>query len=347
MTGILTLLDIVKKQGVDAEVGLVEETTLGIPEISGKTMVGGVEVTIPGLGASRTIKGLQYKTLVRTKLPRVGFVTAGAASAQTKSQYENRLVETYTMNPNWGGPKTVLDKSEDGPQVHMALEAQAHVEAGFQTCGRCFYYGQDLTAVTLPDGDAGTLGDANGFPGLLDVYDATNMCVDAGGTTADTGSSVWLVKFGPRYVQWVYGANGQFQLSDVTLRPFYDATLGTAYEGTKYHQELFAYPGLQVSSPLCVCRIKKLTADAGKGLTDDLIGAAVAKFRLAFQPDAILMSKRSREQLRASRIAVWQASTGSRRQAGVSGVNVPTPSEWEGIPIVATESILNVEPLTL
>lgn len=343
---LITLLDIVKKNGSDAEVGLVEEATLSIPEISGKTLVGGQEIQIPNLGGGRTIKGLQYKTLVRTKLPRVPFADAGGATAQTKSTYENRLVETYTMNPNWGGAKTVLDKSEDGPEAFMAMEAAAHLEAAMQTVGRCFYYGQDTTAVTLPDGDAGTLGDAKGFPGLLDVYDSANMVVDAGGTTANTGSSVWLVKFGPRYVQWVFGADGQFQLSDVTLRAAYGAT--TASEYTKYHQELFCYPGLQVSSNRCVCRIKKLTADAGKGLTDDLIGEALAKFRLAFQPDVILMSKRSREQLRASRVAVWAASTASSRKAGgVSGINVPTPTEWEGIPIVATESILDCEPLTL
>lgn len=342
---LITLLDIVKKNGSDAEVGLVEEATLGIPEISGKTIVGGQEITLPGVASARTINGLQYKTLVRTKLPRVPFADAGGASAQTKSTYENRLVETYTMNPNWGGAKTVLDKSEDGPEVHMALEAEAHVEAAMQTVGRCFYYGQDTTAVTLPDGDAGTLGDAKGFPGLLDVYDSTNMVVDAGGTTANTGSSVWLVRFGPRFVQWVFGADGQFELSDVTLRAAYGAT--TASEYTKYHQELFCYPGLQVSSPQCVCRIKKLTADSGKTLTDDLIGAALAKFRLNMQPHVIFMSKRSREQLRASRVAMWTASTGSRRQAGTSGINVPTPTEWEGIPIVATESLLDVEPLTL
>jgi hypothetical protein len=288
---------------------------------------------------------MQYKTLIRTKLPRVPFTDPGSGSAQTKATYENRLVETYTMNPNWGGPKTVLDKSEDGAQVHMALEAQAHVEAAFQTCGRCFYYGQNLTAVTLPDGDAGTLGDAKGFPGLLDVYDSTNMVVDAGGGAADTGSSVWLVKFGPRFVQWVYGADGQFQLSDVSERPGYGAS--TSIEYTKYHQELFCYPGLQVSTPLCVVRIKKLTAENGHTLNDDLLGAAMAKFRLAFQPDVIFMSKRSREQLRSSRIAVWTANSGSRAKSGASGLNVPTPTEWEGVPIAATESLLDVEPLTL
>lgn len=342
---LITLLDIVKTHGVDAEVGLVEEATLGIPEISGKTIVAGQEVAIPNVGSARTIKGLQYKTLVRTKLPRVPFADAGGASAQTKSTYENRLVETYTMNPNWGGAKTVLDKAEDGPEAFMALEAAAHVEAAMQTVGRCFYYGQNLTPVTLPDGDAGTLGDAKGFPGLLDMYDSTNMVIDAGGTTDNTGSSVWLVKFGPRYVQWVFGANGQFQLSDVTLRAAYGAT--TASEYTKYHQELFAYPGLQISSVKCVCRIKKITADVGKTLTDDLLGAAMAKFRLNMQPDVIFMTKRSREQLRASRVAVWAATSGSRARSGASGLNVPTPTEWEGVPIVATESLLDVEPLTL
>jgi len=154
---------------------------------------------------------------------------------------------------------------------------------------------------------------------------------------------VWLVKFGPRFVQWVYGANGQFQLSDVTLRPFYDAS---GYEGTKYHQELFCYPGLQISTPLAVCRIARLTAQTNHTLTDDMIGQAVAKFKLAYRPDAIFLSKRSREQLRASRVAVWAAAMGSRA-ARAGELATPTPTEWEGIPLICTESIVDTETVAL
>jgi len=319
---LLTLLDIVKRNGSDAEVGLVDEAVKAVPEVSGKSIIGAKVIVLPNIGSARTIKGLNYKTLIRTALPSVSFRDANQGTAGTKGTYENRMVETYIMNPNWGGDRAVLDKSEDGPLAHMALEAGAHTEAAFQTIGKCFYYGQNAT-----------YGDVKAFPGLLDVYDSTNMVVDAGGTTAATASSVWAVKFGPRFVQWVYGANGQFELTDVETRP---ATDLSGNEFTKYYQELYCYPGLQVSSHLCVGRIKKLTADSGKGLTDALLGSLLSKFNLAFQPDAFFMSKRSREQLRASRTTY-----------NATGAEAPLPEEFQGIPIVATESIIDTEALTL
>ena len=49
---VTTLLDIAKANGSDAAVGLIEEVMTYSPEVN--------------LGAARTIKGLSYKTLVRT-----------------------------------------------------------------------------------------------------------------------------------------------------------------------------------------------------------------------------------------------------------------------------------------
>ena len=81
----LNLLDIAKRNGSDAIVGMVEEATKAHPELSG--------------GAARTIKGLNYKTRVRTSLPTVGFRNMGEGTASTVGRVENRLVETFVMNP--------------------------------------------------------------------------------------------------------------------------------------------------------------------------------------------------------------------------------------------------------
>ena len=58
---VTTLLDIAKANGSDAAVGLIEEVMTYSPEVS--------------RGAARTIKGLSYKTLVRTTLPTAAFRT--------------------------------------------------------------------------------------------------------------------------------------------------------------------------------------------------------------------------------------------------------------------------------
>jgi hypothetical protein len=167
---------------------------------------------------------------------------------------------------------------------------------------------------------------------LLDVVDA-NFLVDAGGTTANTGSSVWAVKFGSKAVQWVYGANGSMLPTEVSERDVRD-TDGNPY--TAYFQEMFLYPGLQVSSPRFIARIRKLTEDSGCRLTDARLSALLEKFPVGVRPDALFMTKRSRRQLRDS-----------RTDTNDTGREAPTPTDYEGIPIVVTESIVDTEPLTL
>jgi hypothetical protein len=318
---LLTLLDVAKRNGSDMLVGLLDETTKSHPEVTGKTAIAGREVTIPNVAASRTIKGTHYKTLVRITLPTVGFRNANEGTTETKSTYENRLVETFILNPRWGADKAVADRSEDGAEAMIADEADAHTSAAWDTVGKQFYYGPDSG------------GDTKGFPGLIDVYDSTNNVVDAGGTTGATGSSVWLVKWGPKFVQWCVGANGDFELSDVELRDKLDAN-NKPY--TAYHQELLGYPGLQVGTLTSLVRIKKLTEDNGKGLTDALIAKALEKFPVGVVPDVMFMTRRSHRQLRDSRTAT-----------NPTGAPAPFPEESYGIPIAPTDSILNTEALTL
>lgn len=305
--GMPTLLDIAKANGSDAVVGLVDETSKSHPEIT--------------MGFARTIKGLNYKTLIRTGLPTVSFRNANQGAAAQKGTYENRLIETYIFNPRWEADKAVADRHEDGAAAFISIEAAGIMEAAFQHLATQFYYG------------VGTGGDAKGFPGLLASLDTTNMVVDAGGTTANTGSSVWAVKFGPRDVGWVYGADGSLALSEVSEARILDAS-SNPY--TAYVQEMLAYPGLQVASTRSVARIRKLTEDSGKGLTDSLIAKLLNKFPAGYVPDVLLMSRRSLEQLRSSRTA-----TNER------GEPAPIPTSAFNIPIATTDAIKDTEALTL
>jgi hypothetical protein len=316
----LTILDIAKRNGSDAVVGLIDETTKAVPEVSGLNPESGI--VVPGVADARTITGTSYKTLIRTGLPTVPFRNGNEGSTGLKSRYENKLVETFIMNPRWDVDKAIADKSEDGWQVLMADEAGGILEAAFQQLGKQFYYGRNATYG----------GHTKGFNGLIDVVDA-NYVVDAGGTSAGTGSSVWAVKFGPKAVRWVYGANGSMVPTEVDQRDVRDAD-GNPY--TAYFQEMFMYPGLQVGSARFIGRIKKLTEDVGKGLTDARMAALMEKFPVGVRPDAFFMTKRSRRQLRDSRTATTD-----------TGKEAPLPTDYEGIPIVVTESLSNVESLSL
>lgn len=311
-----TLLDIVKANGNDAMVGLVDETIKAHPEIS--------------LVPARTIKGTMYKTLVRTALGNTSgsFRSANAGTSAIKHTYENRTVETFILTPRFEADKAVADRYEDGPQVYIAQENQGTLEGEMQALARQFYYG------------AGTGGNVLGHPGLIQSYDTANMVVDAGGTTASTGSSCWLIKYGPKAVQWVWGANGAFAMSPLRVESIIDPNDSTK-KFSGYVSDMSAYPGLQVGSLQSVCRIKKLTADAGKGMTDALINTALSKFPVGMIPDVILMTRRSLAQLQSSRTATTptgQPAPFPTSIVGIGGANIP---------ISVTDAILDTESLTL
>ncbi|HZZ28476.1 MAG TPA: hypothetical protein VFE46_10785 [Pirellulales bacterium] len=304
---VTTLLDIAKANGSDAAVGLIEEVLTFAPEVQ--------------MGSARTIKGLGYKTLVRTNLPTAAFRNANEGTALVKSTYENRVVECYRLNPQWEADKSVADAYEDGAQAWIALEAEGIMRGAFIQLSSQFYYG------------TGTGGDTKGFPGLLAAYDSTNMVVDAAGTTDNVASSVWGVKWGPKDVQWVYGQNGDLTVTDLSVVRVTDSN-SNPYSA--YRQELLAYPGLQVGNIKGIGRIKKLTTDSGKGLTDSLLSDLYSKFAVGYRPDMWLMNRRSLDQLRNSRTAT-----------NPTGAPAPIPTDSLGIPIIVTDGITSTETLAL
>lgn len=301
-----TFLDIAKANGSDAVVGLIEEVVPAVPELA--------------MFEARTIKGLNFKTLVRTSLPTVAFRNGNEGTAAVKSTYDNRLVETFIMNPRFECDKAVADGYEDGAEAYIAMEGLGITIASGVTVAKQIYYGR------------GTGGDAKGFPGMVATVDSS-MVVDATGTTDNVASSVWAVRFGAQAAQLVVGMNGQLELSDVRIETIYDAD-DNPLDG--YVQTLLARIGLQVASKYAIGRIKKLTTDSGKGLTDSLLSQLYEKFPVGYKPDAFMLSRRSLGQLQRSRTATT-----------TTGAEAPIPTDWQGIPLVPTDSILDTETLAL
>jgi len=321
-----TLIDIAVASGTDKAIGLIDETLEVHPELA--------------LVHARTISGVHYKTLVRTVLPTVAFRNANEGYESKKAVYENRLVETFILNPRWECDKAVADRYEDGPEAFIALEASAIMEAAMQHLCSCFYYG--LTTLAAKPRHL-TAGDTKGFPGLHDAMGltvGTDILVDATGADASEGSSVFAIKTGPKDVQWVWGNHGQMQVDDPTteriLEPATAAT--TAKPFTAYCQEMLAYPGIQVGNRFCVGRVAEIgKADSGgTSLTDVMIAKLYSLFPTGTQPDMFLMSRRSHAQLRANRTAT-----------SPTGAPAPFPTEWEGVPIHVTDAILNTEEIAL
>lgn len=132
----ITLLDIVKANGSDGVVGLVDETIRAHPEVM--------------VGAARTIKGINYKTLIRKSLGSVAFRDFNSGSGVVKATYDNQLIETFLLNPRIEADKAVADAAEDGAEAYISMEATAVMEASMQLLGRQFYYGRRTALKQAP-----------------------------------------------------------------------------------------------------------------------------------------------------------------------------------------------------
>ena len=299
----LTMLDVARRNAADPVVGLIDEVTTNAPEMD----------TIPG----RTIKGTSYKTLHKTANPSSGFRAVNQGIEATKSTRELRTVETYVLDILIEADKAAAEANEDGVESFLAEEAIAAVESATITFGNQFYYGNVDTS--------------NGFPGLQYMYDSSNYEVDATGTTASTGSSVYAVRFGPRAVQGIFGNDTTFQMADWQIHMATDAD---SKRFPAYYTTLSTWVGLQATTKTAIARIKNLTEDSGKGLTDDLVFKLLEKFPASQMPDVLFMSRRSLRQLRESRTATNE-----------TGRPAPLPEDVAGIRIVPTDSIVNTEAI--
>lgn len=313
----LNLLDVAKLNGSDAVVGLVEESLSAVPEV--------------GLFPTRVIDGTGYKTLVRSGLPTVDFIAASQGIAASKSTFENKHFECAILGGRVEVWKSVLMAPENGPAADIkTLEASGVMEAAMRKIGKQIFYGRTA------------LGSSQGFAGLVSFVDSS-MIYDATGSTADTGSSVYFVKFGAKDVSLVAGRNGEISLSEFRVESLTD---GDGNQGPGEVADLLGYIGLQQASKHSVVRIKNLTAQNGKTLTDTMLAGALELYPANYLPDVIFMSRRSRSQLQAARAAsVSLQSNGRTGSLGGGAVYVPTPTDFQGIPIVATDSILNTEPI--
>jgi hypothetical protein len=307
------LLDIAKLNGSDTIVGLIEETLTYAPEVQ--------------IMPARTIRGTSYKIASRVSYPGVGFRAANEGSTPTKSEFENQLIECYILSGAVQADVAVARAYEDGEQAWKDIESvgvmrQAMIELGSQVI-------------------YGTSHQAKGFPGLQAIHTAFNsgLVVDAGGTSAGTGSSVYGINTDTQGVQLVFGAGTTFELGEWRIE-----NVGTSSVYPAHVANLTAWVGMQVGSKYSVGRLKDATADSGMGVTDAKLAELLSKYPVGYRPNYWLMNRRSAFQLQVSRSATTIQS-GVKTSSG-SEIFAPLPTESNGISIVITDSILNDEALT-
>lgn len=309
-----TLLDIAKLNGSDAVVGLIEENLTYAPELS--------------VFPARTMAGTSYKTSIRTGLPTTGFRNANEGFSPSKSVYKNMLVEAKIFGGLLQVDKAVAAADDRGAEHLKVIEAMGVMRSSLINIGSQIWYG--------------TANDGKGFPGIQAFADAT-LTVDAGGTTANTGSSAYLVSLDPQNVELVFGNGLPFDLS-----PWREQLMADPVDATKqidsWVSAMNAWVGLQLVNKFSVVCIKNLTAEAGKGLTDSLISQALEKLPVGYIPSYIFMNRRSRGQLQRSRSVTIFSGAGGKAGPAIENI-APLPTESMGVPIMPTDSLVSTEAI--
>lgn len=309
----LTALDIAKMNGSDVTLGLIEENLNAAPEIE----------VLP----ARSISGTSFKGLVRTAYPTGEFRKLNEGVEPTKSTYVNKTFETFYYDGQMEMDVAVAKADEQGEDHALMMEADGHARAFLLTGGTQVWYG------------TGTGGDADGFPGAVNIVDS-GLVVDAAGTTSSTGSSVYAVVANPKFFELIFGRDGVFTVGDWRKQTI----TRSSKEMTAWKNSMEGFVGAAWYSKYAVGRIKKLTEDSGKGLTDSLIADLLATFPVGVQPTHLFMNRRSRKQLQKARTVTLFGQGGTKPTGEVIA---PLPTEAFGVPIVCTDSILSTEALTL
>lgn len=314
----ITLLDHAKTNASRAVLGLIEENIKYSPEVARFPF--------------STIAGTAYTGAIRTGLPSVGFRAFGEGQTPSKSRFKTLLVQAFPFGGQLEVDKLKADSHPRGAEWLKGIEGSGTMQAALRAIGSQIWYG--------------TVADAKGFPGikaLLPFGGVTEagdpLTINAAGTTVGTASSVYAVKLGEADVSLVGGNNKSF---DVDPWMTQQVTMGDGTKMTAYVSALNSLVGLQVAHENVARRICNLTADAGKGLTDLLLADLLASFPVGHRPDAIFMSRRSCTQLQKSRTVVLQGSGKGRPDQPTLA---PRPTEYDGVPIVETDSIFNTDAL--
>ena len=314
----LNLLDVAKLNGSDEVVGLIEEVITETPEIS--------------IFPVRTINGTSYKTSMRTSLPGVAFRNANEGVSPGKSEFENGIAECFILDGQIEGDKKVIDADERGVAHMLGLEASGIAKSTLLHIVSQIYYC--------------AANDTKGFQGLKNFTAfGGEYTKDAGGTTAGTASSVFGVRFGEHDTTMIMGNNTTLTLGEWRTQQLTDSADSTK-KYTGYVNDLGGWIGLQMASKWSAGRICNLTADSGKGLTEDLIIDWLEMFPAAKQPSHIFMSKRSMTQLRKSMTAAITLKGSSLTGKTVTPAEAKAAvEESTGVTIVVSDSIVNTDAI--
>ena len=275
------------------------------------------------LYAKAASNGTLHKYLKETVASSAAFRAVNAGLTKTFSQDELITDTLKLLDASFDIDKGLLIGAIT--ENILAKELARSVRAAFVGLEKQIIYG--TTA----------LGASAGFSGLMNQTTldalADSMVIEphgTAGTTADSQTSVFLIRTSDSDLSVIIGNDGQLTVGDpYDIRKVADVDVSNAaYSATAV--DVLGYGGLQYGSIYSVARIANIETT----FDDDDIYEALSLFPSAKQPNVIAMNRKALKLLRASRTAT-----------NATGAPAGVPMDVEGIEIVSTDTIVSTEPV--
>lgn len=300
----LTLVDVAKS---DVGIGtpIIDETIAATPEFS--------------LYPVDVITGDTVSLSVQVGNPSIKFRIANNGTDSVKGDFVSRMFQTGIIDEHIDVDiNGVLNASRDPSRLLMSHSGAA-LKGAMKAMAFQNYYGG--TAMS---------GDDAAPPGLIAQASAdADHTVDATGTTGKT--SVWIVELGLYSLDHIYGNNSTISFGDDWIE-----TVSTGVNGKPLRvlqNWMSARWAPRLANKNAAVRIKNVSAETGKTLTDALLAEGMQKAKdLGMNPNAIFMTSRSHSQWRASRTTY-----------SPTGEVAPLPTNFDGVPVYSSNNISNSE----
>ena len=321
--------DILKFDGFGGK-EIASEVKISCPEFTGVDLWG-TRFNIGG--AQSTINQDYYEGLIRKEtVPESPFRWTNEGVGMTVGTYERTLFKLFNATKYFWIDSALLERDTARGAAFLKNEGKRMLEETILSLGKQFVYG-------------GTgAGDEKGFQGLQYFVDGAHT-VKAGGSAAGGGatglSSVYFVRFNPfDAVSWLFGREGRFALSELEKADIADPNNAGKFIPV-YRQRLEFYPGLAYQSKYAAARIANVDVSSAAtpgsisktALTDEHMLVALSTLKGA-RPDAIFMPYAAGILLGASRQPSITVGNNT-----IAGGQIAVPREYNGIPILYTDSL--------
>lgn len=274
----------------------------------------------------RVIKGTKYQQKARTSFPLIGAVPYNTGVRTTSGNYEMRSAECFPYQGLAIVDKKLVNAEPENAGRYMQDELEGKMSGILATLEISSIYGKAVSPY--------------GMHGLVDTIGdyMTLTATDDYNERVHGGASVWAINLKERMLHVVWGNSRviRFGGQKEQLVPTNDAN-GEPGFMPAYTRDIDFHVGFAQMDEFATARIVNESGD--KPLTDKMLARLVNLFPSGHTPDVIVMNRATRQRLqeqRAESFRYIKKGSGSTPYADL-------PTDYEGIPIICTDALLNDE----